>query len=645
MGATEAERKAVWFGLFVVGCFVAPLFLLGENAHIRVHDNLDSNLAWYRVLHRSGTWFGSLDAVVPQVIGGLPRNAFGTEFSGIVALHAVLPPMAAYAISQTITRVFAFLGMVWLLRDHWATDKDAWPIRVGVALAFALTPFWPSGMLSTLGQPLALWAFLHIRRGTARWTHWTAITLLPLYASFVLGFFFFLAAMYALWLWDAAAKRQRNWAFLGAVVYMTVLFLGVEYRLVLSLLFADEPTSRNEFVSSRLSFERTVRLAAKNFVLGHNHVRTVHAAVALPIAWIVLCLALARSEWRADPAGRRFLALFALNAALSVWYAFWFYEGWQPLKERFALLNTFNFARFHFLRPMIVYAGFALAALLLWRRGGRNGRRLACVAVAAQLAVLCAFNEEIEYRDKPSFGEFYAEEQFRDIAAYIGRPLSSYRVASVGLHPAIAQYNGFYTVDTYNNFYPLEYKHRFRRIIAKELDKSEKLRTYFDTWGNRCYVFVAELGKKYDYGKRSKKRIRRLELDVEAFRALGGAYLFSAVPIENAEDNGLALLRAFDHPRSAWKVYVYEARAHTNGAKERGETAMAKPDDRSDNVAHLVEMTKDTIKNIHEAEDYLSEFGDEIPAKEKEDILAKNERRRESIAKFRREIKDEAHDH
>ena len=32
-------------------------------------------------------------------------------------------------------------------------------IRVGTALTFALTPFWPSGMLSTLGMPLSFMGF------------------------------------------------------------------------------------------------------------------------------------------------------------------------------------------------------------------------------------------------------------------------------------------------------------------------------------------------------------------------------------------------------------------------------------------------------------------------------------------------------
>ncbi|MCI3922291.1 DUF6044 family protein [Paenibacillus sp. TRM 82003] len=559
MRTIRREKQALGLAAFLILLHVAPLFVLGEHAHIRVHDNLDSNIAWYRVLLRSGVWFGSFSDVVPQVIGGLPRNAYGTEFSGIVALHAMFPPMTAYALSQLATRGFAFAGMYLLLRDHLVRSEDSMPIRVGVALAFALTPFWPSGMLSTLGQPLALWAMLHIRARSGRWTHWLTLTLLPLYSSLVLGFFFFLAAMSGLWLWDAVRRKPGHLRLLGAIAYMSFLYLCVEYRLVLSLVFSDDPTSRNEFVSSKLPLWRSVRLVFKNFVLGHTHVQTLHGAIVLPVTLIAFYLCAGSERWRRAPSARLFLGLFGLSFLLSVWYAFWFYTGWQPLKERFSLLNTFNFARFHFLRPLVIYTGFALACHLFWTLGGKRGRRVAIAAIAAQCVLLGLSNEEIIYRKKPSFREFYAEHLFRQVDRYIDRPKDSYRVASVGLHPAIAQFNGFHTIDTYNNFYPLSYKHEFRKIIAAELGKNKKLRTYFDTWGGRCYVFVDELGKKYDYKKTSKKRIRKLELDAQAFRRLGGEYLFSAVPIDHPEKSGFRLLRTFEDDTAPWRIYLYAA--------------------------------------------------------------------------------------
>lgn len=64
-----------------------------------------------------------------------------------------------------------------------------------------------------------------------------------------------------------------------------------------------------------------------------------------------------------------------------------------------------------------------------------------------------------------------------------------------------------------------------------------------------------------------------------------------------------------------------------------------KPDDRSDNVEKLQSMIQNTIENMDEAEESLA-FTDS--AEQREQIEAKNERRRESLNSMRSEIKDEA---
>ena len=552
------EKKNLYFATLLLIVYVSPLFILGENAHIRVHDNLDSNIAWYKVLKNSGQLFGGINSTLPQIINGLPRNAFGTEFSGIQWLHNLFPSMLAYSVSQAITRVFAFLGMYILLKKHFVRADEAYLIRVWVSVAFALTPFWPSGMLSTLGMPLALWAFLNIREGSHTWKEWLTLILLPFYSSFVLGFFFFLCFMGILWLRDFFVKRKSNWCFFFSIALMTVIYLLIEYRLVYSLVFPDAPTSRNEFVSSKLSFWHTIRLVFKNYFLGHTHVLTLHTFVIVPLSFLVLWMLKNRKR---DWLEKRYLYLFMFNIVLSVWYAFWFYKGWEPLKERVSLLNTFNFARFHFLRPLIIYLIFAVGSYLLWRLG-KNWRKFVKICLILQILVLFAANDEIVYRvaGKPSVKQFYATSQFHEIEKYIGKPQSSYRVASIGLHPAIAQYNGFYTLDTYNNFYPLAYKHEFRKIISKELDKSPALKEYFDDWGGRCYLFVAKLGKKYEFKKDSKVKLDHLEINTNVLKKMGGQYIFSAVPILNADENGLVFKKTFEQRDSAWKIYLYQVK-------------------------------------------------------------------------------------
>ncbi len=548
------DRKNIIMALAAIALYVSPLFIFGEDAHIRVHDNLDSNLAWYKVLRESGQTYGTAEAVIPQVINGLPRNAFGTELSGIVWLFSIFPTMTAYALNQLLTRCAAFMGMYLLLKTHLIRSPEWSAIRVGVALAFALTPFWPSGMLSTLGMPLALWAFLNIRKGKSGWKSYLALALLPFYSSFVLGFFFFLAAMGGLWLFDLLRGKGMNLRFLAAIAGMTLLYMLVEYRLVHSFLFLEEDNSRDEYFHARLTFAHCVRLAFKNFVLGHTHVMTVHGLIILPVTIYALFLVWKNKSWRQE---RMYVFLFAFNFLLSFWYAFWFYEGWIPLTERFHFMDTFNFARFHFLRPLVIYIGFALALRIVWTSS--KSRKSILAVIIAQILLLGAFNDEIIYSRKPSVKEFYAESLFEEIGNYIDRPKEDYRVASIGIHPAIAQYNGFYTLDTYNNFYPLTYKHQFRKIIAEELAKNKTIRRYFDEWGGRCYIFTAELGKHYMFKKNSDKKLKNLKLDTAVFKEMGGEYFFSAVPIMNSMENGLELEREFTSGDAAWKIYLYKA--------------------------------------------------------------------------------------
>ncbi|PLR77145.1 hypothetical protein CU633_12220 [Bacillus sp. V3-13] len=541
--------------LIFIALFLSPLFILGENAHIRVHDNLDSNLAWYKVLARSGEIFGSVNAIIPQIINGnLSRNAFGTELSAIVWLYSFFPTMMAYGLSQAITRFIAFIGMYLLLKKHFIQKPELAWIRVGVALTFALPPFWPSGMLSTLGMPLALWAFLNIRSGESLWRNYLVLTLIPFYSSIVLGFFFFLSAMGIFWLSDVIRGKGWNLKFLFSIVYMTVVYLVIEYRLVYSFLFDKVPNSRDEYFHARLSLWRAIRLTFKNFILGHHHVMTVHTFVILPVMLIAFYFVVKKKLWRQE---RGFVFLFCLNFFLSAWYAFWFYRGWVPLTERFHFMDTFNFARYHFLRPLVIYLLFALGLKIMYFHGSK-WRKAAVASVMAQIVLLTIFNEEIIFHGEPTVKEFFAVEQFKEIKNYIGMPQEDYRVASIGLHPAIAQYNGFYTLDTYNNFYPLSYKHKFRQIIEKELEKNKSIRTYFDEWGGRCYIFTDELGKHYMFKKNSKKRLKNLELNVTPFTEMGGRYILSAVPIDNAEENKLELVKIFESRESIWKIYLYK---------------------------------------------------------------------------------------
>lgn len=528
MNYLKRERKFFYIAIAIIFVWVLPYFVLNEDAHMRVHDNLDSNLGWYEVMKDNVIAFSPLHTPVEQIMNGeFSRDTYYSEYYAMVFLFQFLPPVIAYGLCQAITHFVAFIGMYLLLKKYVMKEEHnkAYILTIGVALAFSLTPYWPSGMLSILGMPLALWSMLNIYKGERSWKDLAVLTLLPFFSTFVIGFFYFLAVMGLFWLYDFVRNKKSNWALFFAILYMTMVYLAIDYRLVASMIapISDELTNRDVFYQSKLDFVQTLKLVGKNYVISHNQDRTIHQYIILPVTIIGLLFVLLKKQWREN---KLYIGLHLLNIVLSTWYAFWFFEGWQPLKEKFGILTSFNFARFHYLRPMIIYVLFALTLKMLWKN--RNmGRKLVYVLIIGQLLVLVPTNEQIMYKNQPSYKAYFATDQFTDIKKYIGKPLDQYRVVSIGIHPNIAQYNGLYTLDSYSNIYPLDYKLQFRKIIEPELDKNKALRTYYDDWGGRCYIFVDELGKNYQYSKRSNKEINHLQLNVEALKEMGGQYILS----------------------------------------------------------------------------------------------------------------------
>ena len=84
--------------------------------------------------------------------------------------------------------------------------------------------------------------------------------------------------------------------------------------------------------------------------------------------------------------------------------------------------------------------------------------------LAAQLVAMLVPNAEYKENvrillgrgtGEPSYRQFFLTWLFFEVAEYIGKPKSSYCVVSIGMHPSIAQMNGFFTLDGYQTNYPL----------------------------------------------------------------------------------------------------------------------------------------------------------------------------------------------
>lgn len=568
-------RRPRYLGLsiFILILYLSPFYISGEESRVLVHDCLDSEIVWIKILAESGQIFGSLDSTIPNIMNGLPRNCIGSEFNILLLWYFLFDPYIAYVINLSLIHFLAFAGMYILLKHHSLCGHVYEPIRAGVALCFSLLPFAPSVGLTVASLPIILYSFLNFRSRTLRISDWVIILFIPFYSSFARCYVFFLFAMVMILAYDSARLKRINLRFLMAIASMTLIFLVVEYRLLYDT-FLNE-----DFISHRVEFYpiyiahnilEVIDLAAYNFIYGQEHVPSLHSyfiGLSIAIAFFALLREVIHNQnLVAFKENIILIRVMLIIGVISLFYGFWYWEEIVPLRQQIDLLSSFNFTRFHWLHPMLWYIAFALSLNIIIKYI-KYERKIIFILLILQIGFLFSYHNPVVqsggfgqvFDDGLSYREFFSEELFQNIADYIGTPQSDYRVICLGFHPSIAQYNGFYTLDSYQSNYPLEYKHEFRQIIEKELDKNDEMRVYFDNWGSRCYVFVDDIyGMGYLINKNDNICIQNIDLNITALNHMNASYIISSVEICNFERNNLNLLYIFENDASPWRLWLYE---------------------------------------------------------------------------------------
>jgi len=582
---TLSENKLILISLTFIFMYLFVMYHGLDNSCVLIHDNLDSNVANFKLLAMSDVPYLSFNGTIKNVFNGLPASSVSSGFSFGVLFYLFLNPIIAYILNEIIMRVVAFFGMYLLLKKYILPDEEGLPvIAVGVALCFAMLPFWPSGFLSITGQPLLLYAFLNIIKKNSVWYDWLIIVVFSFYSSLVLAGFAICLMLLIILIYNSVRKRKINWPGLIALAILSILYLISNYKLIYVFFFDSSFVShRSEWGSASLTLGHAFVLSAfksvKNFLGGQYHAASLHTwFVGLSIVIAMFCL------YKRKKYNNLLFTLILSAGLISLFYGFWGMIV-RILPDN-VFIRGFQWDRIHYLHPLLWYLVFGLSLsiilktikykkfslylvgfLLVFQLGynicNASPVRMSLINNLRHNALVNDLRQKLMHKTHPihkqlTFGEFYSCALFDDIKEYIGKPLESYRVVSIGIHPSIALYNGFYTLDAYISNYPLEYKHKFRKIIEKELSKNKGFRKYFDNWGSRCYVFVDELGRNYQVRKDDNIKIRNLELSTKALKDMGGEYILSAAEITNYKDNNLKFLRSFEDDKSQWKIYLYE---------------------------------------------------------------------------------------
>jgi hypothetical protein len=571
--------------LCLLAVWLVILYHGGEQSYVRIHDTLDGNIPVFSVLMQSDVCFGGSDAVFQPLIGGLPRNCLPSETSLHLLPYRYFSAFHAYVLCEVIVRVIALLGMALLLRRHLIPSAPN-VVVFGVSLYFAFLPFFPCVGLTVAGQPLLLYAILNLRNRDLGIANWLIVALFPLVSSLVLIGFALIPMLALLVVHEAVFRRKATLPLLFALVLLTCGYAVAEYRLFVQM-FCDRG-----FVSHRVEYDRFHKLSFKDaltsslesFYRGGLDGRAFVDSLQFP--GIVLACLIAVGGWivlrnrdaalPAEDRSRRIprevvgvLVCCFLCAFIACCYGFfdWTFTGRVIRSLGVSLLRTVQFNRVHWLHPLCWSLAFAFAIGYFARRF-RWGVALAVLFIALQMGMAVRMHVSHNYAQlwagdrpklRPTFAQFFSKPLFEDIRDYIGRPQEEYRVVSLGLAPGVALYGGFYTGDGYVQNFPLDYKHRFRKVIAGELEQDAYLRHWYDAWGSRCCLFSHELaGRQQDCTKDDCLRsIKDLRIDTVALRKLGVEYILSTVEVGNYKSLGLKLERVFERDDSPWQIYLY----------------------------------------------------------------------------------------
>lgn len=570
-----------WYLILIAFFFAGAgllLFGLGEESYIAVHDNLDLFVAQFQMMKNTGSFFAH--NVPTPFLGGVSRDVLPSEWSLYSLLYVILPSYQAYITGYFIKIIIALISGL-LLAKEWIGEKwkESMPLIVLVSFAYGCLNLFPAYGIPFASIPLVLWLLIRIYRKPSPLLY-VGLFCYPFLSYFSYFGLFLLGYLVIGAVWLSIRDRKPVWRLFLAFFVLAAGCMAFEYRLFGMMLFDQTETIRVTMVEADLTIPEILEMIYSVWKDGIFHADGLHKYIILPVCLLGFI-------WNnvSYLRKRQFVSIWkdSLNLIMlvivfnCVVYGIYFQGDFRRLVEMILPpLKGWQFNRTIFFNPFLWYAGFflVLKQLAVWKKpmGERGAVLLALAAIGVILLTPGKYNDlyataknhalrivkgkeagEMNYR------EFYSASLFEQVKKDIG--YEGEWSAAYGFHPAVLEYNGIATLDGYLGFYPQSYKEAFRKIIAPALERVEESRVYFDTWGARAYLYSGtDLSTVSSY-KNAELTDYEIYLDGEAFRELGGRYIFSRFRLSHPEKAGLSLVNSYREEGAPYEIYLYECKA------------------------------------------------------------------------------------
>ncbi len=565
------EKIAFGAGILIVLLSFLPYLILGTDSIVPYYDQLDGEVLSY--LFRAKYLFQG-GGVIPEFLSGAAKTSLTPPAPLAVLLFNVFSPFWAYLILQFAGQITAYIGMY--LAAKRITKEPL--IAVACALLFAFLPFRPVYGLTQFGMPLLIWSVYNLYKKEYQAISLACIALYTALSSLVLaGFGILLVWAVFLVILVFRKKLKDHGLLIAGFLLMFIIYILENAGLLIQVMggSGDFISHKADYVISASSFFSYV---LNSFLYNSQHSEDYHLGILIACVITLIAGLVKRKNAKAGEK-RKYERIAWFMGFLFVLYlisGIWRCEPVVAIRSQMGSLGTFQLERLLWMTPAVWYLLLACVLDYWLDRGIQKKVRfvsficLGLLYLATGLIILknSLVKPVVQKVLNPSYpaiswSDYYADgvmEQVEEfIAAKTNMVQQEYRVVSLGIDPAASLYHGFYTVDGYSNNYSLDYKNRFRQVIAPELDKSPYLEDYYDNWGNRCYLFSSEAPGYFTIEK-GTFWYQDLQIDTAALSELSCRYILSAAYIVNSEELGLVLLREepFETDTSYYQVFLYE---------------------------------------------------------------------------------------
>ena len=577
-------QNKIWVNIICIIVFlflILPFILFKGNAILTIHDNLDSNIPWFKYI-RDNSYYFKINTN-STTLDNISTLYFAGDFTYKGLVYYIFETYIAYNIIYISSLIYAFFSMKLLLFLVF-NDKRYDNLIKFVSLIYAILPAFPGYRISVATLPFGISLFYLVYKCKNKFFYIRYLILalvFPFFSCFENVLLFFLGYWFLVMIFLAIKNRKPNIYLFGCFMILCVGTVLANIRLFAMRLIYNVPLNRDMFNLNLVSnvnfnFKNFIVTFVKFFVKGHYHAQSMHYIIILPLT-IIFVLVLIAKLINIRNISFFYVIDYKLRVIFVALSIITFNCVIIALSELQILYGIFkiimpplaglSFTRLYIFNNVLWYIIFAAMLLYIADNLKVCKNIIIFLSIFIQIFIVIFFDNSYQDSFKSwkanlfnndnyiSYNEFYSKNLFENIKNDIN--YNGEICIAVGYHPSVLMYNGFNTADGYISTYPMRDALRFKKLIQPELNVNDWANRYYTSWWGRRYVYCKDLS--YEPTRVKTDKSVTLRIDVNYYKEYyNGIYVISRAELSNYNELGLEFVNNYVDDNSIYDLWVYK---------------------------------------------------------------------------------------